>query len=145
MACKDIRHAEEYGREYFEGSLKQIRHIMTDITDSLSTSLEIQEPLVQVTANELRCEYCCQISSRLDNFKRHICKQKADDVRYLEIELDLKIDIDIHSKQCRFCFKDFSQKGHCTRHLTTCPAKQEYKEMLEAKHKNYNRILKNLI
>ena len=102
--------------------------------------LEIQEPLnpktfllSKDTSLSLRCEYCCQISSRLDNFKRHICKQKADDVRYLEIELDLKIDIDIHSKQCRFCFKDFSHKGHCTRHLTTCKAKQEYKEMLEAK------------
>ena len=149
LACKDIRHAEEHGREYFEGSLKKIRHIMTEITDSLTTSLERQEP--QVTVNEKHfkllneslnevadksnpneCKYCLKVFTRYTNCKSHVkfCKMRNDEVRCLELKA--KVDIEQVSKStCRFCHNDFSQVTHATRHMKICAAKEEYREHLK--------------
>ena len=83
----------------------------------------------------LKCEYCCELFSRSDNLKRHECKERNCHIRNLEIQLKMDIEIDIHSKQCRFCKKEFSQKCNCTRHINTCKKKLEYLSYLENKMK----------
>jgi len=56
-------------------------------------------------------------------------------MRNLEIKLKMKVNIDIHSKQCRFCKKVFSQKCNCSRHTIICKKKLEYLTYLEKKLK----------
>jgi len=91
----------------------------------------------------LKCNYCCQAFSRLDNFKRHEsgCKERQCVVRHLEVQLEIPIEVDIHSKQCRFCKKEFTQKCNCTRHMITCKMKMKMKYLsyLEDKLKEQNK------
>ena len=77
----------------------------------------------------------------MDNLKRHEpgCKERQCAVRHLEVQLGIEIEVDIHSKQCRFCKKEFTQKCHCTRHKNTCKKKMKYLSYLEDKLKEQNK------
>ena len=85
--------------------------------------------------SKLKCKFCQEIYSRTDSLKRHIesrCREKTDDVRRLEIKLDIKVKLR-KDNICRFCNKEYSQKCSLGRHLKTCKKKQEYRKELERK------------
>ena len=106
------------------------------------TSISPQETSFFPQETSLKCEYCCQQFSRIDNLKRHECKERNCYIRNLEIKLKMDVNIDIHSKTCRFCNKEFSQKCNCTRHSIICKKKKEYLSMLENKLKEQYQNMK---
>ena len=95
-----------------------------------------QETPIFPQETPIKCEYCCEKISRLDNLKRHEknCKERNCQIRNLEIKMGMQVEIDIHSKICRYCQKEFSQKCHHTRHVRVCKAKNEYLKTLEMKY-----------
>ena len=87
-----------------------------------------------VTVEKYWCKYCETVFKRNQNLQNHfnICKEKKDDVRCLEIRLDINYYPKNKNKyECRFCHSNSTTSSHLNRHLTTCKAKQEYREHLK--------------
>jgi hypothetical protein len=94
--------------------------------------------------NTYECRYCLETFTRKDNLDRHTetsCKEKNDVVRFLELKLDIKVEIR-KDKVCRFCEKEYTRKYSLTRHLNTCKKKQEYRKELERKDKEKKHVRK---
>jgi len=131
----DMKQCKEYGHEYFEGPIEKVCQIVQTVAleDYKQTKVDILSTISTSSNNELKCMYCQETYSRIDNLKRHIesrCREKNDIVRKLEIKLDIKVEIKKDTK-CRFCNKEYTQKSSLGRHLKKCKKKQEYQTRLE--------------
>lgn len=62
------------------------------------------------------------------HYKR--CKMKDDDVRRLENQLNKDVTIDPYASVCRFCNKNYFNRGNLRRHDVVCKSKREYKNAL---------------
>ena len=109
-------------------------------TNTQNDSVNTQNDSVNTQNEPLKCKYCCVKYSRSDVLQRHIetCKEKKDEVRFLEIKLHIQVELK-KDNTCRFCSKEFSQKSNHTRHLKTCKKKQEYRKELENKNCKYSK------
>ena len=99
----------------------------------------------KMSNESIRCMYCLEDFSRIDNLKKHmnVCKEKDDAVRSLEMQLDIEYLKNI-SKTCRFCEKHFPHKTNLTRHIKTCKSKQTYRTKLEAQLKERTKETKHI-
>jgi hypothetical protein len=114
------------------------RHLRRKTSCKINTLKTPIEPL----KTPLQCKYCSESFCRRDVLKRHFttCKEKDDAVRSLEIQLNITYKKSSTPNTCRFCKMIFSQKCHSTRHIKICKAKQEYREFLETKIEEKDKI-----
>ena len=85
----------------------------------------------QISPQITQCKYCLKTLS-YSSLNRHIktCKEKNDDIRCLEIQLNKKVE-PYTKKNCRFCSYISSQATHVSRHNENCKARKAYKLSLE--------------
>jgi hypothetical protein len=94
---------------------------------------QIQEDLVTDKKVERLCNYCMKEFVSKQTLQKHQkrCKERYDDVRCLEIKLNIPIE-PWSNKKCRFCNEYQSEQlGNVKRHHKTCKARTEYKRYLE--------------
>ena len=84
-----------------------------------------------VAKDECCCRYCGKEFKRLFTMRNHEEKCNTNDEIW-KLETECKVE---HKQQryleCKYCKFCFTRRNNLTRHLATCKAKEEYKQMLE--------------
>jgi hypothetical protein len=128
-----IEQKEKYGREYFEGSEKEITSIVLEIQRKYRNSQpeykNDSQPEYKFDSSKT-CKFCLKIfKSNQGLFRHKNCIEKNDEIRSLELKLGIFVN-EIHSHKCRFCDYSSVCTSNVIRHLAACKAKKEYQDHL---------------
>ena len=108
-----------------------------DLTPCIIDPVDLTSIPVDLTSAKIVCKFCNKHFTRKDNKKTHegSCKDRYDIVRTMEIQLGIEYPSCISKNECRFCHHESKTIYLVPKHIQKCKAKQEYRELLEAKLK----------
>ena len=121
-------------KENTQNSIKNTQNSIKNTQNSISDTQNSVKNTQNSTDVIKLCKYCNMNFGK--HIKRHetVCKLGNDEVRLLEIELD--IPYKSHDKlTCRFCNKIFTRSDTIAKHDKKCDDKQIYYETLKKKQK----------
>ena len=135
---------EGYINRYIRNNYGKYAHIMFKSDDSNTNDpLRNNDKILQYMeekekyGKDLKCKYCNKKLSLIQSKQRHekTCKFQNDEVRNLEIELNIELNIEYSNTKCRFCDKEM-RVDNLQRHESICKKKKEYlEELLKLKKK----------